>query len=196
MNLAAILVVCFLNPGAPAIGAQDQAAPAQSQTPPATAPAPTSPASKPQDSTPKPKPTQHRSRKKTNPPDCSPATTTAGTDKTASPSNSASGAKPCPPPKVVVRNGGSDEPTVELKGDTSADKASYERSTTEQLSAGTEENLKKIAGQDLTSSQQEIVNQVKQFMEQSKAAIAEGDLERGRNLAVKAHVLSEELVKP
>jgi hypothetical protein len=196
MNLAAILVVCFLNPGSPAIGAQDQAAPAQSQTPPTTAPTPTSPASKPQDSTAKPKSTQHRPRKKTNPSDCSPATTAAGADKTASASNSASMVKPCPPPKVVVRNGGSDEPTVELKGDTSADKASYERSTTEQLSAGTEENLKKIAGQELTSSQQEIVNQVKQFMEQSKAAIAAGDLERGHNLAVKAHVLSEELVKP
>ncbi len=194
MNLAAILVVCFLNPGSPAIEARGQAAPAQNQT--APAPASTSPANTPQNSAakPKPKPTQHRTRKKTNPPDCSPATATAG--KTTPANNSATAAKPCPPPKVVVRNGGSDEPTVELKGDTSADKASYERSTTEQLSAGTEENLKKIAGQELTSSQQEIVSQVKQFMEQSKAAIAAGDLERGRNLALKAHVLSEELVKP
>jgi len=33
-------------------------------------------------------------------------------------------------------------------------------------------------------------------MEQSKKAIAAGDVQRGRNLAVKAQLLSDELVKP
>jgi hypothetical protein len=41
-----------------------------------------------------------------------------------------------------------------------------------------------------------MVSQIKQFMEQSKAAVAAGDLERGHNLALKAHLLSDELVKP
>ena len=104
--------------------------------------------------------------------------------------------KPCPPPKVVVRNGGSKEPTVELKGDTTPEQASQQRYTTEQLTAATEENLKKIAGRQLNPSQQEMVNQIKEFMEQSKKAIAAGDVQRGRNLAVKARVLSDELVKP
>ena len=40
------------------------------------------------------------------------------------------------------------------------------------------------------------MNQVRQFMDQSKAAIDAGDLERARTLAWKAEVLSEELVKP
>ena len=105
-------------------------------------------------------------------------------------------AKPCPPPKVVVKNGGSDEPTVQLKENTTAEQASQERSTTEQLTAATEGNLKRIAGRQLTPSQQEMVNQVKEFMEQSKKAIAAGDLERGHNLAMKARLLSDELVKP
>ncbi len=104
--------------------------------------------------------------------------------------------KPCPPPIVVIKNGGSDEPIVELKGDTSTEQASYERFTTEQLTAATEENLKKIAGHELSATQQEMVSQIKQFMEQSKSAVTEGDLNRGHNLAVKARLLSDELVKP
>jgi hypothetical protein len=70
------------------------------------------------------------------------------------------------------------------------------QSSTNQLTAATEENLKKIAGRQLSSSQQEMVTQIKQFMMQSKAAVAAGDPERGHNLALKAHLLSDELVKP
>jgi hypothetical protein len=60
----------------------------------------------------------------------------------------------------------------------------------------TEANLKKIAGRPLTSDQQNIVNQIRQFMEQSRAAVGDGNLDRARTLAWKAQVLSEELVKP
>jgi hypothetical protein len=62
--------------------------------------------------------------------------------------------------------------------------------------AATEANLKKIAGQQLSSNQQDMVNQIRQFMEQSKAAVEAGDLERARTLAWKAQLLSDELVKP
>ena len=103
--------------------------------------------------------------------------------------------KPCPPPKKVVRNGGSEEPKVQLRGGTDAEHASHQRST-EELRVATEENLKKMAGRQLNSSQQEMVSQIKQFMEQSKTAAAAGDLQRGHNLAMKARLLSEELVKP
>ena len=84
---------------------------------------------------------------------------------------------------------------MQLKGG-KAEEASHQRSTTDQLTTATQENLKKIAERQLTPSQQEIVSQIKQFMGQSKAAVAAGDLERGRNLAMKAHLLSDELVKP
>jgi hypothetical protein len=100
---------------------------------------------------------------------------------------------PCPPPKKVVRNGGSNEPTVQLKGGT---QQAWQQRSTEELTAETTQNLKKITGRQLTPSQQEMVSQIKEFMEQSKAAVAAGDLERGRNLAAKAHMLSDELIKP
>jgi len=78
---------------------------------------------------------------------------------------------------------------------TTAEQASHQRST-EQLRAATEENLKKIEGHQLNPSQRELVSQINQFLEQSKAAVAAGDLEGGHNLSLKAHLLSEELVKP
>jgi hypothetical protein len=62
--------------------------------------------------------------------------------------------------------------------------------------AATEANLKKISEQQLNSNQQDMVTQIRQFMQQSKAAVADGDLERARTLAWKAQLLSDELVKP
>jgi hypothetical protein len=59
----------------------------------------------------------------------------------------------------------------------------------------TDANLKQIAGRQLSATQQAMVNQIRQFMDQSKAAVVDGELERARTLAWKAQVLSEELVK-
>lgn len=120
----------------------------------------------------------------------------AGSTSAGAASTGSAELPPCPPPKKVVRNGGSDEPTIQLTGGTTAEQALHERSSTDQLTAATEANLKKAAGLRLNPSQQEMVSQIKQFMEQSKTAVAAGDLERGRNLAMKAHLLSDELVKP
>jgi rRNA maturation endonuclease Nob1 len=168
----------------------------------------------------KPTPSKPRHRKKT-PLNCSSAPTALNTavakpadsaNSTDSVANSAgptnarsnnpgsknadpSALKPCPPPKKVVRDGGSNEPKVQLTGGTTAQRAS-DKSSTEQLKAATEENLKKAEGRELSPTQREIVSQIKEFMEQSKAAVAAGDLERGHNLALKANLLSDELVKP
>ena len=62
--------------------------------------------------------------------------------------------------------------------------------------AATDENLKKIEGRQLNPSQQEMVSQIKQFRKQSKTAAAAGDLDRAHNLALKAQLLSDELVEP
>jgi hypothetical protein len=189
----------------------------KAQTPPSqsTQPAqsPNSPSNSPAQA--KPIPARPR-RKKTIPPNCLNAPTALDTTvgKPADPANStgagstttgsgntdpkngnAAALKPCPPPKKVVRNGGSSEPKVQLTGGTAAEQAS-DKSSTDQLRAATEENLKKVAELQLNSSQREIVSQIKEFLKQSKAAVAAGDLEGGHNLAQKAHLLSEELVKP
>jgi hypothetical protein len=188
-------------------------------------PPPASPSGQPQSpSTSKPAVKPRRHHKKTSVPDCSASAallnSTAGGDpaggndtaskktgsgdehssQTGSNQSAAksdmSTPKPCPPPKVVIKNGGSDEPAVQLKGDTTAEQASQQLYTTEQLTAATQENLKKLAGRQLSASQKEMVSQVKEFMEQSSKALAAGDLQRGHNLAMKAQLLSDELVKP
>jgi hypothetical protein len=102
----------------------------------------------------------------------------------------------CPPAKTVVRDGGTSEPTVQLKGSGSTGRGSHQGETAEQLLASTENKLKKAEEQKLSSNQLEMVNQIRQFMDQSKAAAAAGDLDRARNLALKANLLSDELVKP
>jgi hypothetical protein len=48
----------------------------------------------------------------------------------------------------------------------------------------------------LSATQQDTVSQTRQFMEQSKTAMAAGDFERARTLAWKAQLLSEDLAKP
>ena len=226
MTLAAILSLSFFllsgsGAGGPAFGSppslrgaatQDQNNPpaAQAKPAPTTNPQP-APSPRPQNS---PAPAKKRSHhKKTSTPDCSTSpeplkspgntpngtagSTSAGTGTAQSaPPASANAKNPCPPPKVVVKDGGSDEPSIELTRGTSEQQASQQRFTTEQLTTATEENLKKLAGRQMNASQQEIVSQIKQFMEQAKSAVADGDLERGHSLAMKADLLSEELLKP
>ncbi|HME37089.1 MAG TPA: hypothetical protein VKF84_17785 [Candidatus Sulfotelmatobacter sp.] len=94
-----------------------------------------------------------------------------------------------------MRQGGAPDPNIQLAGGTSGGQTSHERDAANLLES-TEANLKKIAGRQLTPSQQDMVNQVRQFIDQSKKAVDAGDLERARTLAWKAQLLSEELVKP
>jgi hypothetical protein len=60
----------------------------------------------------------------------------------------------------------------------------------------TEENLKKAAGSQLSSDQQSSVSQIRQFVTQSKSALASADYERAHTLAWKAKVLSDDLINP
>jgi len=206
MTLAAILTICLLsvqNAGysttdwvgdGPATQSPEKQPPAvmpsTSSTPESQAPVQARSAATPDSaSQPKPAPKPHHRKKKTGTPNCSAAAPAANSAQTPA------SATPCPLPKKVVRKGGSDEPPVQFTGGTAAEQASHQRST-EQLTAATEENLKNIAGRQLNPSQQEMVSQIKQFMEQSKTAAAAGDLDRAHNLAMKANLLSAELVKP
>jgi hypothetical protein len=97
---------------------------------------------------------------------------------------------------VVVRNGGTAEGTVQLTGGTATAKNSPQRAITERLLASTEDELKMTAGHQLDSTQQETVKQIHQYAAQSKKALQAGDLELAHNLAVKAHLLADQFVKP
>ncbi len=198
MSLAVILALFFMSlsptsaghPG-PAIVTPSTGSITESQagSPPQAPPAqpPSTPGQASPDQ-PKPAPKLHH-RKKTSTANCS---TGAPTPNSASKSAAST---PCPPPKRVVRHGGAAEPEVQVTGGTPAEH-NLNQSSTEQLKLATEENLKKIETRRLTPAQQEMKNQIKQFMEQSNTAAADGDLDRAHSLALKANLLSAELVKP
>ena len=131
-------------------------------------------------------------------PDAKPsANPTAGDSAQAAKSgDSAPSAKNCPPQKIVVRQGGAAEPSIQLAGGATTGQAADQKNAAIQLLGTTEENLKKISGRQLSSEQQDTVTQIQQFVQQSKAAAANGDAERARTLAWKAELLSEDLVNP
>src|SRR5581483_1953986 len=104
--------------------------------------------------------------------------------------------KNCPPPKIVVRQGGTKDPSIQLAGGPGTEQTSQKREAIIQVLDVTDQNLKKTGAMQLTSAQQDTVTQTRQFMEQSKAAMADGDFERARTLAWKAQLLSEDLIKP
>ncbi len=99
---------------------------------------------------------------------------------------------PCPPPKIVVRHGGTSDPSIQLAGD----QPPATREATNRMLGATEANLKNLSSRQLNNSQQDMVSQIRQFMQQSRTAMSSGDFERAKTLAWKAQLLSEELVKP
>ena len=97
--------------------------------------------------------------------------------------------------KIIVREGGTTEASALLAPGMPGAQASHQRQNATQLLASTDGNLKRISGRQLNSNQQAMVDQIHSFMQQAKDAIKEGDLQRGHNLAMKAHLLSDELLK-
>jgi len=80
----------------------------------------------------------------------------------------------CPPTITVIRNGGSKEPSIELLGGARGQQASNEKTTTDQLLAATKENLDKVSGKNLSSSQQAMITQIQQFISESRESVAAG----------------------
>jgi hypothetical protein len=104
--------------------------------------------------------------------------------------------KPCPPLKIVVKQGGIAEQSIQLAGGSVGGEATQKRNAANQMLAATDENLKKISGRRLSIAEQGSVIQIRQFVDQSKSALTAGNLERAQTLAWKAKLLSEDLIKP
>ena len=99
------------------------------------------------------------------------------------------------PPKRVIRNGSTPEPSVQISPSMPQGQADTQQQKTNSLLSTTEENLKSISGNQLTDSQEEMVKQIRMYVEQAKTEQSAGDVERANNLATKAQLLSAELVK-
>jgi hypothetical protein len=156
-------------------------APATS-TPSSSAPAePSAPATADTTTKPKPKPRKPKNHTK-------PATgTTAG----APPANAPNGTQ-SQTSKVVVPQGG-EAPTGQISA-AGPDDDTRSRQTIEQLLQSTDTNLRSISRQ-LNDNERAMVEQIRTYMAQARTASTDGDLTRANNLALKAHLLSDELVK-
>ncbi len=94
-----------------------------------------------------------------------------------------------------MRNGSTADPIVQLSPGMSQQQTDHANQNIGQLLATTDANLKKISGRSLNASQQDMLNQIQKYVEQAKTAENGGDLQRARNLAVKARLLSDELLR-
>jgi hypothetical protein len=127
----------------------------------------------------------------------------AATKKTAA--VSANGAtkrhkRKAPPPegtprKIVVREGGASEPAAQIAPGMTPAEAARERQNAEQLLGSTDDRLKQLAGRTLDTRQQETVGQIRIYAGSARSALKEGDVRRAHNLAQKAHLLVEDLIK-
>lgn len=97
--------------------------------------------------------------------------------------------------KVVIRNGGAKDSSAQLSPAITGEQALHSRENTAQLLATTDANLKAATGRQLSPAQQSMVDQIHAYVRQSKAASVSGDLTRAHTLALKAHLLSDELAR-
>jgi hypothetical protein len=187
MNLATIV---FL--GALSASGFQEAPPSSAPAPPPAAQAPDSS----QPSTPAPQTAPERCQKSEGSVESKPADSTKPDTPPAEcakpKTGKAAGKKR--PRKIVVREGGAAETQVQLSAGMPAEQASHQRQTTDQLLSSTEANLRRISNRPLQDEQKAMVTQIRRYIEEAQAAIKAGDVTRGRNLALKAHLLSDELV--
>jgi hypothetical protein len=77
----------------------------------------------------------------------------------------------------------------------SASDAARDQTAAEQLLRNTETNLNSIGKRQLSSDEDAVVSQIKNFIAQSRQALKDNDPARAKNLALKANLLSNDLTK-
>jgi hypothetical protein len=131
----------------------------------------------------KPKSQPHHRKKPAQPPASSPET------PPASGTGNAAVATAHPPP-----NPAEGPPDTAIAADVTSAQVSQQKQTTAQLLDATEKNLKSV-NRKLSHDEEAMVAQIKTYIDQSKKATSDNDFERAYNLATKARLLSDALVK-
>jgi hypothetical protein len=159
-----------------------------------TVPPPPPPQPTPQPPPPEPPPVKaqkHRSKSKkvttaTIPPASLQAATPSPT--TSAPSNDTVAAAHPPANPAATPS-----PDLAIAPDVSNDQLARQKQSTAQLLEETEKSISGLKG--LTHEEEETLSQVRLYLNQSRKATSDGDFERAYNLATKAHLLSDALVK-
>jgi hypothetical protein len=99
------------------------------------------------------------------------------------------------PRKIVVREGGASEPAAQIVPGMTPAEATRQRENAERLLGSTGDQLKQLASRPPDAQRQETVDQIRNYMDGSRSALKEGDVQRANTLAEKAHLLAEDLAK-
>jgi len=153
------------------------------EIPPPPPPAAPPPATPKVEEEPKPQPAKHHKRKPSSPP-------TQTSESSAQPSASSTIATARPPANLASEA----PPDMAIAADVSSAQLLQQKQTTAQLVEATEKTLNGLP-HDLSHDEEEMVAQIKSYLAQSRKATTDGDFERAYNLATKAHLLSDALVK-
>lgn len=135
------------------------------------------------------KPPKHRSKKKITaaaPPASLQATTPPAADASSSNNTVAMAHPPANPAAEAT-------PDPAIAADVSNAQLAHQKQSTAQLLDETEKSINGLKG--LSHDQEEMVAQIRSIVNQSRKATTDGDFERAYNLATKAHLLSDALVK-
>ena len=137
-------------------------------------------------------PRPHPPVKKVPPNGEKPATT--GTEKPSSGTNEkpTTEAKNNPPPRVIIQDGGTNSTTSQVSSGQKENNGN--QPTTEQLLKTAEDNLRNLK-RDLSDNEKSTKNQILDYIAQSRKATEDADPIRAHTLALKARLLSDELVK-
>ncbi len=98
------------------------------------------------------------------------------------------------PRKIVVKEGGASETPTTVAPAVAPAKANYERESTTGLIAAAEANLERLKDYRLSRDQKATVEQIRQFVKQARDANSAADFGRAHTLALKARVLSDDLL--
>ena len=202
-TLVLSLAGCPFKKRQPPVPQQAQAptvqAPEPAPTPPPQPPAETQPTAPPVEAQPEktetivetPKPKKKPSPKK-------PATSSQGQQQSQAAAPVPAPAPAAPPnqtSKLIIQEGSAPSSQGQrAAGVGLEDSSQRSKQTTEQLLQSTQANLNSI-NRPLSPEEQAMVAQIKDYMAQSVKATKESDTVRAHNLALKARLLSDELVK-
>lgn len=99
-----------------------------------------------------------------------------------------------PPPRIIIQEGGTDASVGQISTANGHDDPAHSNLSTAKLLESAETNLRGLR-RTLTADEKATVGQIRDYIAQSKAATAQQDFVRAHNLALKARLLSDELVK-
>jgi hypothetical protein len=94
-----------------------------------------------------------------------------------------------------VRDGGTKEPTTTITSGLSPADVRRATQQAQEWLDNADGALQGLTGRSLTPDQLETVTQIHNYMKGARTALTDGDLRRASTLALKAHWLSDDLLK-